>query len=137
MIRFDASTIDDIPQLLEWIDYDPYHFHQGQPSWWLTGSGLLAFTLMDERGPLCYVRLDDEEEYVRIHTQFAPEAEVSRRRLLVGMNQCMLKLIKVYRSTKRGMVFNSVSPSLIAFMGKRFEFESVGNDDYRLDFKEK
>jgi hypothetical protein len=136
VIKFDSSIEDDIPQLEEWIAYDPYHFRQEQPSWWLTGSGLLSFCLMDERGPLCYVRLDEEGEYIRIHTQFAPEAVVSKRRLLVGMNQCMLKLIEVYHPTKRGMVFNSVSPSLIAFMGKRFSFMSVGGDDYQLDFEE-
>ena len=136
MIHFDESIGDDLPQLKEWIAIDPYHFHQGSPEWWITGNGLLAFTLLDERGPLCYVRLDEEGEYIRIHTQFAPEAVVSKRRLLVGMNQCMTKLIELYQSTHSGMVFNSVSPSLIAFMGKRFSFTSVGNDDYRLDFEE-
>ena len=136
MINFSESITADIPQLEEWIAHDPYHFHQGNPEWWLTGNGLLTFTLLDERGPLCYVRLDEEGEHVRIHTQFAPEAVVSKRRLLVGMIQCMTKLIELCRPQKRGMVFNSVSPSLIAFMGKRFSFMSVGNDDYRLDFEE-
>ena len=32
-------------------------------------------------------------------------------------------------------VILAVSPTLIAFMGKRFGFESVGSDDYRLDFE--
>ena len=136
MINFSESITADIPQLEEWIAHDPYHFHQGNPEWWLTGNGLLAFTLLDERGPLCYVRLDEEGKYVRIHTQFAPEAVVSKRRLLVGMIQCMTKLIELCRPQKRGMVFNSVSPSLIAFMGKRFNFVIDKDDDYVLEFKE-
>jgi hypothetical protein len=140
MIQFGESIVDDQSQISEWTKTDPYHFHQldySGPGWWLTGSGLLAFTLLDERGPLCYVRLDEEDGRIRIHTQFAPEAVVSKRRLLVGMIQCVTKLIELYRPTHNGMVFNSVSPSLIAFMGKRFGFMSVGNDDYRLDFEDK
>jgi hypothetical protein len=131
---FSPSTVDDLEQLTEWIAYDPYHFHQGQPEWWLTGNGLLAFCLMDDRGPLTYVRLDDEGEYIRIHTQFAPESVVSKRRLVVGMLQAINTLIEVYKSTAKGLVFNSVSPGLIAFMG-RLGFIAVGNDDYRLDFE--
>lgn len=139
MIKFETSLPSDLSQLSEWIAADPYHFHQGQPEWWLTGmeGSLLAFLLMDERGPLTFVRLDKEGEHVRIHTQFAPRAEVSQRRLVAGMIQCLDALIM--RATVegfKGMIFNSVSPSLIAFMCKRFGFESVGNDDYRLDFKE-
>ena len=80
------STAEDLEQLNEWILHDPYHFHQGQPEWWLTGNdNLLAFCLMDETGPICYVRLDMEKEYVRIHTQFAPESVVGKRRLVAAM----------------------------------------------------
>lgn len=138
MINFSVSTIEDVPQLTEWIAHDPYHFHQGQPEWWLTGmeGSLLAFLLTDERGPLTFVRLDREGEHVRIHTQFAPRAEISQRRLVAGMIQCLDAL--VMRATVegfKGMIFNSISPSLISFMGKRFGFKSIGNDDYRLDFE--
>jgi hypothetical protein len=138
MISFSASSADDLQQLTEWIQHDPYHFHLGQPEWWLTGAqdSLLAFCLMDARGPLTYVRLDAEGEYVRIHTQFAPESVVSKRRLVVGMIECMKKLIEIYKADgKKGMIFNSISSSLIAFMDKYLGFKSVGNDDYRLDFE--
>jgi hypothetical protein len=140
MIKFTPSTYEDLEQLGEWILHDPYHFHLGQPEWWLTGAAgsLLAFCLMDDRGPLTYVRLDEEGEYVRIHTQFAPKTEVSNRRLVVGMIYAVKSLIKLYESEgKKGLVFNSVSPSLIGFMDKHLGFKSVGNDDYRLDFEEK
>jgi hypothetical protein len=130
------STEQDLEQLTEWILHDPYHFHRGQPEWWLTGNdNLLAFCLSDDTGPLCYVRLDSEDGYVRIHTQFAPESVVSKKRLVVGMIGCMRKLIEFYKSSSKGMIFNSVSPSLVAFMDKQLNFKSVGNDDYQLIFE--
>ena len=138
MISFSSSGVADIPQIEEWIAKDPYHKHQGQSEWWLTGNGLLAFCLQDDKGPLTYVRLDEEGEYVRIHTQFAPEEIVSKRRLVLGMVQCLTELVKIYQSqSKAGLIFSSVSPLLIAFMKKYFNFKSVGGDDYRLDFEVK
>lgn len=137
-MEFTPSTFDDIEQLTEWISHDPYHFHQGQPEWWLTGmdDSLLAFCLMDERGPLCYVRLDAEGEYVRIHTQFAPLSVVSKRRLVVGMIQAIRTLTDLYKTNgSKGLVFNSVSPSLITFLEKHLGFKPVGNNDFRLDFE--
>lgn len=137
MIKLDPSTQADVEQIAEWAAHDPYHFHQGQSEWWLTGApgSLLAFCLMDQRGPLAYVRLDAEGEIVRIHTQFAPEAVVSKRRLIAGMIQCMRKLIELYKQAgAKGMVFNSTSPNLIAFMNKHLGFKSVGSDDYQLNF---
>jgi hypothetical protein len=137
MMNFSPSTIEDIPQLTEWIANDPYHFHQGQPEWWITGAehSLLSFCLMDARGPLAYVRLDREGEYIRIHTQFAPKSVVSNRRLVVGMIGAVKKLEEVYYLQAKGFVFNSVSANLIAFMGNHLNFTSVGNDDYQLDFE--
>jgi hypothetical protein len=140
MIKFTPSTTDDLQQLQEWIANDPYHFHQGQPEWWLSeaAGSLFAFCMVDDKGPLTYVRLDVEGEYVRIHTQFAPKELVSHRRLIVGMLQAVSSLIVMYRDMgAKGLVFNSISPTLIAFMSKRFDFKSVGNDDYRLDFEGK
>jgi hypothetical protein len=90
---------------------------------------------MDGKGPLAYVRLDAEGEYARIHTQFAPESIVSKRRLIVGMIQAVKSLIEYYRSGRKGLVFNSVNPSLVAFMSKHLGFKSIGQDDYRLDFE--
>lgn len=137
MINFSPSTLIDLEQLTEWISHDPYHFHLGQPEWWLTGAegSLLSFCLMDGKGPVAYVRLDEGDD-IRIHTQFAPETVVSKRRLVVGMIQAVRALIGLYKDTSaRGLVFNSINPSLIAFMDKHLGFKSVGNDDYRLDFE--
>jgi len=138
MINLSSSTREDVPQLNEWIQVDPYHKHQGQPEWWLTGGGLLSFCLMDNKGPLAYVRLDDEGEYVRINTQFGPESIVSKRRLVVGMLQCMSLLTDIYKTQgKKGFVFESISPTLITFMSKRQGFSSIGGSEYRVDFEAK
>lgn len=136
MILLNGSTEQDLPQIAAWVAADPYHKHQGQPEWWLTGNGLLAFCLLDDKGPLTYVRLDEEGEYVRINTQFAPREEVSQRRLVVGMLKCMKVLTELYIKDKKGFVFDSVSPTLIAFMSKREGFSSIGNDQYQIDFEE-
>lgn len=136
-MRLTESTEQDLEQLTEWITADTYHKHQGQPEWWLTGNGLLAFCLMDDKGPLTYVRLDEEGEYVRINTQFAPREIVSQRRLVVGMLRCMNALTDIYKTQgKKGFVFESISPTLIAFMSKRQGFSFIGNNEYRVDFEE-
>jgi hypothetical protein len=140
MIETIPSTTDDLQQLREWIANDPYHFHQGQPEWWLSEAegSLLAFCLTDERGPLTYVRLDVEGDYVRIHTQFAPRATVSKHRLVLGMLQAVKSLIIMYSEMgAKGLVFNSVNSSLVAFMDKYLGFKPVDGDDYRLDFEGK
>jgi hypothetical protein len=135
-MRFDPST--DIEQIKAWTLADPYHYRQDQPEWWLTNAegSLLVFCLTDNQGPVAYVRLDAEGEDVRIHTQFAPESIVSKRRLVVSMIQCMVKLTELaIKVSAKGMIFNSVNPSLIAFMDKRLGFKPVGQNDYRLDFE--
>lgn len=135
MINFSESTSADVKQITEWTARDLYHTEE-YPEWWLTGNGLLAFCLMDERGPLAYVRLNAEGEYVRIHTQFAPESIVSKRRLVVGMIECVRKLIEIYKADeKKGLIFGSISPTLVAFMDKHLGFKPVGISDHRLDFE--
>lgn len=137
MINFSASTLDDVEQIKEWAQVDPYHFHQGEPEWWLTGNGgLLAFCLQDELGPLAYVRLDTEGDLTRLHTQFAPETVVSKKRLVVGMLAAIPTTIPYLKKQgSRGIIFNSVSSSLIGFMSK-IGFFPVSGDDYALSFEE-
>lgn len=137
MINLSKSTEADIPQIIEWSSADPYHFYQGQPEWWLTDApgSLLAFCLMDQYGPISYVRLDAEGDIIRIHTQFAPRIAVSRRRLVVGMLAALDALQKFFQSDFKGFVFNSIDQSLIVFLDKRLDFKSIGNDDYRKDFE--
>ena len=137
MIEFTPTIPDDIPQIQEWTGYDPYHFVQASPEWWLTGApdSVLAFCLSDECGPLIYVRIDAEGEYARIHIQFAPEKVVSKRRLVMGLLQGFETIRDMLKEAKeKGMVFNTINPSLAGFFQKQ-GFKSIGHDDYRLDFE--
>lgn len=134
MIHFSPSTLTDLEQIDEWRKHDPYHLHQGHPEWWLGADAVLAFRLMDDSGPLCYVRLDSEGEYLRLHTQFAPRDVVSKRRLIVGMVHALQSLKIFYQDTNKGFVFSSLSSSLVSFM-KKAGFKPVGDNDYRLTFE--
>ena len=134
MIKFNPSNDEDIPQIRDWAAADIYHRGNNDPSWWLTGNGLLAFVLHDEKGPVFYVRLDDGE-YARLSVQFAPVEVVPKRRLVRAMIQCLPTLIEITKQHgNKGLIFDSESPSLISFMEK-FGFLKQ-NDSYLLSFGE-
>lgn len=138
MINFSPTLSSDLDQIGEWIKADPYHQSQGNAEWWLGDGAKLAFCLMDDKGPLTYVRIDEEGEYLRLHTQFAPVDIVHPRRLIVGMIEAMSRLTIFYGAEDwKGFVFQSISPALIGFMSKRFGFEAIGSNDYRMAFEGK
>jgi hypothetical protein len=130
---------EDLPQIEEWIKADPWHKEDSRHTaeFLLTGGGLLAFCLLDEKGPLCFVRLDAEEDMVRLSTQFGPEQEVSKKRLVVGMLSEGIPAIKNFARNKgyKGIVFESTSETLINFMNQQGFFKVEG-DDYALTFGE-
>ena len=140
MINFTPTLPDDEPQILEWIKADVYHFlgaDTSSPSWWITGSDcLVACCIDDESGPVLYFRLDKEGEFVRMHVQFAPLNEVSKRRVISSISQAMPALrVMAQQNEGKGFVFQSQSPLLIRFMG-HLGFKSRPNfeDDYLLLF---
>jgi hypothetical protein len=135
MIEFVASTFKDISRIQRWTDADIYHKGQNSPSWWVTGQGLLSFSIHDEKGPLFFVRMDSGE-YIRLSVQFAPLEEVGKLRLIRAMLQTLPKLIEVAKKEKgKGLIFDSESPTLVRFMEK-MGFKNVGDDSYRLAFGE-
>lgn len=135
MITFVPSTDKDIEQIQLWTDADVYHRGQNNPSWWLTGNGILSFCLHDEQGPVFYVRVD-EGEYARLSVQFAPVDIVPKRRLVRAMLQTLPKIIEIAKSHgNKGIIFGSISPTLIGFMNK-FGFKDVGDDNFQLSFGE-
>ena len=140
-MRLTPTTAADLEQILGWIAADPYHKDdprctaEGLLSG--AGNGVLTFCLQDSEGPLCYVRLDVEGEVLRLSTQFGPEEQVSKRRLVTGLLDAGIPAIKIFAKGKKykGIVFESVSPSLIAFMDKQ-GFKAAGGNDYMLTFGE-
>lgn len=135
-MKFLPSTESDIHQIQTWTDADIYHRGQNNPTWWLTGNGLIAFCLYDDIGPVFYVRMD-EGEYARLSVQFPPVEAVPKRRLVRAMIQTLPKLIDIAKiNGSKGLIFDSVSPSLIKFMGKLGFLQVAGDDSYLLLFGE-
>jgi hypothetical protein len=136
MTRFVASTGADVLNLMEWIAADPYHHEHITPHWWLTAQGYLSFRLDDAWGPVLYVRVDDEGEYFRLHVQFAPPDLVSRSRVVCAMLDAIPQMVEIARlKGKRGLITESVSPSLIAFLCKQ-GFKPTTNNDYVREIAE-
>jgi hypothetical protein len=135
-MKFTPSTEQDIEQLSEWIENDPYHKDCLNPHWWLTGQGLLSYCIQDSKGPTMYVRLDVEDSSMRLHCQFAPISEVSKIRVVKSLIWALPKMKSVARHNNlQSFVYKSTSPDLIKFMQMKFGFVPVGNDDYMWQFE--
>lgn len=139
MAKITVTTEADLAQIQEWISADPYHKDDPRctAEGLLTGKGALAFCLQDETGPLCFVKLDVEGEFLRLSTQFGPEEEVSKRRLVTGLLSTGIPAITVFakEGKYKGIVFESTSPTLISFMDKQ-GFRPKSGDDYALIFEQ-
>jgi len=134
-MKFTPSTEQDVPQLQEWIQHDAYHKDCLNPSWWFTGQGLLSYCIQDDKGPTMYVRIDKENDLMRLHTQFAPDSEVSKRRVIKSLVWAVPLMEHLGKQENlKGFIFKSTSPLLIDFMRRKFGFQPVGNDDYVLKF---
>ena len=136
-MKLSPTTEKDIPTITDWIAADPDHRDdQTDPEWYLTGYGALAFHVADDNGPLFFVRLDIEGNMLRLVTQFAPESEVSKNRLVTALLSTGIPAIIKFAKRKeyRGIVFESTTESLIKFMDKQ-GFKPVGADDYALTFE--
>lgn len=127
----------DVEKIESWILQDPFHKDDSRctPDGLLTGNGVLTFCVQDDEGPLCFVRLDDEHGLLRLSTQFAPESEVNKKRLIVGLLNAGIPAIIEFGKNNGygGIIFESVNDSLIKFMEKQ-KFFPVSHDDYALTF---
>lgn len=135
-MKFTTSTEKDIDQLSNWIQSDPYHRDCLDPYWWLTGNGLLSFRMDDRDGPTMYVRMEEDNGLLRIHTQFAPESVVSKIRVIKTIIWGLPKMESTaVANGLNGFIYRSTSPVLVQFMQKKFGFAPVGDDDYRMLFR--
>ncbi len=139
-MKLSPTVADDLPQIEEWIAADPWH--KDDPTWkaegLLTGNGVLSFCLSDDKGPLCFVRLDAEGDMLRLSTQFGPESEVSKSRLVKGLLSMGIPSIVEFGKVKgyKGIVYESTSESLITFMKIQGFFKTAGEHDYALTWEE-
>lgn len=117
MIKFIPSVKEDIAQIKEWIDSDPWHVEQKNAFWWLTGSeGFFSCCIQDEIGPVVYVKVEEETDQFRLHCQFGPRSEVSRERLILVLNESLPAILLILFNAGKNVVFSSSNPSLIKFM---------------------
>jgi len=137
MLKFIPSVEQDVDQIREWSAADTWHHDQQQPEWWLTGTDChIAFCAQDDKGPVVYVKVEKEEDWYRLHCQFGPRSEVSRKRLLEAMNiglPVLFKLLKQDGGT--GVVFESSSRSLVAFMAVHGFKPREKAGDFELKFE--
>jgi hypothetical protein len=128
----------DVPLIRRWMEADPEHSleKRNSPEFLLTGNGLLAFCLADDKGPLAFMRLDADGEMVRASIQFGPPDEVSKRRMTVGLMRLGFPAIVKFAQNNKyvGIVFESVNASLIGFLESRYKICKATGDDYTLVF---
>lgn len=136
-VQFRATKLFDTVILADWIEQDIFHFGKMKAGWWLPTTGnLLACCVEDEKGPVMYLRVDADMDKVRLNIQFAPEEQVSKRRVVRAVLDGFPRLVEVAKSYKvKGMIFESVNEPLIQFM-KSQGFEHCNGDDYLLQFQE-
>lgn len=138
-MKLTLITPEDLPQIREWIQVDLWHRNDPDiyAEGFLSTEGLLSFCVVDDKGPLVFVRLEADGEMVRIVMQFGPESEVSKRRLIVGLIQVGIPAMKKFAESRgyKGLVFESVNPSLIAFGYKMGFVKAERDKDYILTFE--
>ena len=120
--------------LKSWIDADAWHQNKEEVDWWLRG--YLSFKLVDERGTTVFVRFDREGDKVRLHSQFAIPSDVSEARVALSIMDAIPRFIECAKvDGVKGIVTESVSPKLVAFLQAHlgFEYSGAGND-YVLKF---
>lgn len=129
MIRFRPAIVDDVPQILSWISADLDHAGKMSAEWWLAGS-ILSCCAEDAAGSVMYLRIDRELSKARMHIQFAPHREVSKIRVAGAFIEGLPRMAQTMKDMGFGsLVFESVSPSLIGFMGK-MGFSPAGGNDF-------
>ena len=134
-----VTTSEHLPQIAAWIKADPFHekVSENNPEFLLTGNGEISFRVEDKLGTVFFFRLDKEGDLLRWAGQFGPREEVSKRRLVIAMLREGLPFIIAFarKNGYKGVVFESVNPPLIAFLGKQ-GFKSVGDADYQLTIED-
>ncbi|MCU1305177.1 MAG: hypothetical protein JWQ87_5461 [Candidatus Sulfotelmatobacter sp.] len=129
--RKTAESLDrDI--LYDWIAADPEHSAKGMTPDFFYAPDIFAVALDNGTTPGLYVRLDPETAgTVRLHIQFGTNRRVSAITMVKAW-PTFLQTVKAAGKVSR-LIFESVSPPLIAFCKRRFGFTQVGTtNDYEL-----
>jgi len=94
--------------------------------------------VQDEIGPVCYVLLTDNGDgLVRCAVQFAPEKIVCKARVKDGLTLAGIPAMAIFAKDNgfKGLIYESVSPTLIRFC-KALGFDrDMGNSEYAMFFE--
>lgn len=133
MLNFVTISQEDLPLLKSWIDADAWHQNKEEVEWWLRG--YISFKLVDDRGITVFVRFDREGDLVRLHSQFAPPAEVSEKRVALAISEAIPRFSECAKlDGVKGIITESISPKLVSFLCNRLGFQSHAANDYLLSF---
>lgn len=140
MVKFVfEDTVTTIRRLAEWMKTDPFHQEQEVDPWYRKdGTFLVACWVYDDVGPVMFLRADAEGEYVRLHIQFGPVEQISRLRQARAIMKGWPSFVDtVTVPGVKGIIFNSINPSLVTFMkGMGFE-DSKDANEYLLVVQER
>lgn len=139
-MRLETSTAEDIAQIRSWSEVDIDKAHRTTPpKFWLTAApdSYLAGAIDDLEGRVLYFRFDREGDLLRMHTQFAPESLVNRRRVATAISEVLPQYLQMVAAVGiTGIVFETVFPELAAFMARIGFVNAEGdNNDYVLRFQ--
>jgi hypothetical protein len=138
-VRLETTTEKDLPTIDAWCAYEPYLSRAIYNIAFLTASpdSILCFRLDDSAGPTMFVRVEKDlyDRHARMHILFAPESSVSRMRVAKAVVKTFPTILQHFKDLGyEGLIFDSVSQSLIRFLSK-FGFKAVDNtNDFLLKF---
>jgi hypothetical protein len=121
MLKLRKLSEEDVPRLTEWMQADPYHREINPDIFFEQYTETLVFE--DEHGPILFVNL---ARTLRAFVQFAPDQEARSRAALPEAFHFVKK--KARDAFFRELIFESISPRVIAFCKKRLGFKSSPNE---------
>lgn len=116
-----ALRESDRAQLAEWMAADEYHKNSSPDLFFDVDTETIVFE--DGNGPVLYVNLS---RVLRAFVQFAPNGE-ERTRVALPEAFAFVKE-RARKSFFRELIFESVSPKLIAFCRKRLGFKKSSDE---------
>jgi hypothetical protein len=132
------TLLADVPTITDWIAADPDHRDKPfTPEYFQTGYNFLNFKIVDDEGPVLFVRTEQDphqDESALLSLQFAPYDIVSKRRLIRAITQVFPIFIAELQKTFQAVRFESTNDRLIRFF-KHLGFEASVDNMYVLRFE--
>lgn len=128
MLKFEHSTVEDIPVINEWVKADPDHIAKCDGSFFVNvpradGSipkGIVCLKAQDENGTVFFLKFTNA---LIVDAQFPPTTtDEEREKLRKDLGEAFVNLTLSFKNLGyHAMFYESISTSLIRFFG-RFGF---------------